>query len=349
VCCELTHLSGMQRQCWPRDGSPITAEYCCAVDAAPPLPPGLDASRQLERLRASLGFNEQELALFMQGLPQAPDTGAGRGPKGKWGRPRCETPGTCAKEGFHQLFHAMLGAEMLPTRRQPFWWLWKDDPLTPLWMAERQENQLYGDGSMPLNHELVVNRFQTAGFVELVRQRLRGGRCLVWDDAKAVGELEALCKQVDVFVYNGGGGEDTVTQEKYGQRFSTDIHASNLPAGELDLVFCLQVFEHLRRPWKAMEELFRILKPGGQVLWAAPFFEEVHNSPGDYWRFTPQGARALAEDASFIVDFQFKPGGFGLAAGYLLGQNLAYWSPREVLKESEVMPLNVLMLLEKPA
>lgn len=82
-----------------------------------------------------------------------------------------------------------------------------------------------------------------------------------------------------------------------------DIH--NLPFADasIDAFICLAVLEHVRNPIKAMEELFRTLKPGGQVLMYVPFLFYYHNHEGnhqygDYWRFTSDTLKMFAEPFS---------------------------------------------------
>ncbi|MFH1078537.1 MAG: methyltransferase domain-containing protein [Patescibacteria group bacterium] len=63
-----------------------------------------------------------------------------------------------------------------------------------------------------------------------------------------------------------------------------------------DSVFCLAVLEHVPRPWDAMREIHRVLKPGGTFVGYVPFLSPYHGMPGyygDYFRYTDEGVRAL--------------------------------------------------------
>lgn len=51
-------------------------------------------------------------------------------------------------------------------------------------------------------------------------------------------------------------------------------------------ILCLDTIEHMREPIKAMEEMRRILKPGGLLVVSSQMWFPVHYSV-DYWRFTP--------------------------------------------------------------
>jgi SAM-dependent methyltransferase len=68
-----------------------------------------------------------------------------------------------------------------------------------------------------------------------------------------------------------------------------DIH--NLPFADnsKEAILCLAVLEHVENPIKAMDELYRVLKPGGKLLLYVPFLYYYHAEKGyygDYWRFT---------------------------------------------------------------
>jgi SAM-dependent methyltransferase len=61
-------------------------------------------------------------------------------------------------------------------------------------------------------------------------------------------------------------------------------------------VLAVCTFEHVRKFWKAFEEVRRVLRPDGALLVACPFYFHVHDYPSDYWRFTPDSLDVLLED-----------------------------------------------------
>ncbi|MBI3091903.1 MAG: methyltransferase domain-containing protein [Candidatus Tectomicrobia bacterium] len=65
--------------------------------------------------------------------------------------------------------------------------------------------------------------------------------------------------------------------------------------GSFALVLSTQVLEHVEEPKGLVEEMHRVLKPGGTLYLSAPFVWEVHNYPRDFWRFTDQGLRLLLQ------------------------------------------------------
>jgi SAM-dependent methyltransferase len=63
----------------------------------------------------------------------------------------------------------------------------------------------------------------------------------------------------------------------------------------LDGVVLTEVLEHCVNPFRAIDEVFRVLKPGGRVLVTSPFFWPDHRTDTypDFWRFTEQAWQLL--------------------------------------------------------
>lgn len=72
-----------------------------------------------------------------------------------------------------------------------------------------------------------------------------------------------------------------------------DAQALGLADSVFDVVLCTEVLEHLREPQKAVDEMFRVLKPGGTLLLTTRFLFPIHDAPHDYFRFTKYGLRHL--------------------------------------------------------
>jgi SAM-dependent methyltransferase len=71
-----------------------------------------------------------------------------------------------------------------------------------------------------------------------------------------------------------------------------------------DVVFSLDVFEHLQRPWDAAQECIRIAKPNGLLIHRTLFSYRYHPEPVDYWRFSSQCLEYLftnTEKASTVL------------------------------------------------
>jgi SAM-dependent methyltransferase len=72
-----------------------------------------------------------------------------------------------------------------------------------------------------------------------------------------------------------------------------DLHALGLADASVGSALILDTLEHVEKPWRAMEEVYRIIRPGGVVLISSVMNFPIHNYPSDYWRFTPEAFRSL--------------------------------------------------------
>ncbi len=76
-----------------------------------------------------------------------------------------------------------------------------------------------------------------------------------------------------------------------------------------DTAICLQVLEHVPDPHKAVHEIFRILKTGGQLILSVPHLSRIHEEPNDFQRFTEYGIHVLLEEAGFHIEEILTRGG----------------------------------------
>lgn len=74
-----------------------------------------------------------------------------------------------------------------------------------------------------------------------------------------------------------------------------------LPFRDCTFDGCLNIvtLEHVRDPARVIEELHRVLKPGGELLLIVPHEWEEHQTPHDYFRYTRYGTRHLLDCAGF--------------------------------------------------
>ncbi len=68
-----------------------------------------------------------------------------------------------------------------------------------------------------------------------------------------------------------------------------------------DVVISGQALEHVEFFWLTVQEMARVLKPGGLLCLVAPSSGYEHRYPVDCWRFYPDGMRALAKYAQLEV------------------------------------------------
>jgi len=76
---------------------------------------------------------------------------------------------------------------------------------------------------------------------------------------------------------------------------------TEIPSASVDIVISGQAFEHIEFIWLTIQEIARVLKPGGQTCILAPSAGGEHKYPVDCWRIYPDGMRALAKYAGLTV------------------------------------------------
>ncbi|WP_164488911.1 class I SAM-dependent methyltransferase [Sphingobium sp. LF-16] len=92
---------------------------------------------------------------------------------------------------------------------------------------------------------------------------------------------------------------------------STDVMCvgEQLPFADasFDHIFCLAVLEHTKRPWVAVQEILRVLKPGGLVRIDWPFLQPFHGYPYHFFNATSKGTISLFEDQCEIISADVRP------------------------------------------
>ena len=99
-----------------------------------------------------------------------------------------------------------------------------------------------------------------------------------------------------------------------------DITSIDLPNQSIDLIICFHVLEHIEADHKAMQELYRILKPKGRIILQTPFksgdiYENqaiqtpedrlLHFGQSDHVRiYSVDGLKSRLEKIGFRVDIR---------------------------------------------
>lgn len=77
-----------------------------------------------------------------------------------------------------------------------------------------------------------------------------------------------------------------------------NIHDLPFEDNSVDAIICIAVLEHVENPFRAFEEMHRVLKPGGYCFIYVPFLFYYHAEVGyykDFWRYTEDGVRHLSK------------------------------------------------------
>ncbi len=118
------------------------------------------------------------------------------------------------------------------------------------------------------------------------------------DNANSPGKK---CLQIGVRDHaDGKFGRNWVSVDKFDESesidYRDDIQSLHFGNDTFDAIVCDAVLEHVPRPWIAIAELNRVLKPGGTIWVSVPMTYPYHEAPKDYWRVTPDGLRIWMTD-----------------------------------------------------
>jgi len=99
-------------------------------------------------------------------------------------------------------------------------------------------------------------------------------------------------------------------------RVVCDAHDLPFVDGAFDAAVCQAVLEHVLDPGRVVEEIHRVLAPGGLVYSEVPFMQQVHGGAYDVTRFSLLGHRRLYR---FFDEIRSGvQGGPGMALGWSL-------------------------------
>jgi SAM-dependent methyltransferase len=72
-----------------------------------------------------------------------------------------------------------------------------------------------------------------------------------------------------------------------------DLRALSYADDSVGTAICLETLEHCEDPIAAGRELARVVAPGGVCLVSTPLLLGIHGYPNDFFRYTPEGLRAI--------------------------------------------------------
>jgi SAM-dependent methyltransferase len=173
------------------------------------------------------------------------------------------------------------------------------------WLRTRRralEDDLVGRGRA---HMLSMTRYRLHNALATAISQCASGDCL---DA---GAGRSPYKQL--LLQHASTVTSVDVEDRAGQ---TDLIADiqsmpQLADAAFDTILCSQVLEHVPRPWDAMRELARVLRPGGALILTVPHLSPLHELPHDYYRYTEYGLRWLCDQCGLQVVQIQSTGGLG--------------------------------------
>lgn len=115
----------------------------------------------------------------------------------------------------------------------------------------------------------------------------RKARLLVVGGAEVGSGIESLYENKDI---------DLIAFDIYASehcQFIADGHRIPLLSESVDAVLIQAVLEHVLSPQQVVDEIHRVLRPGGLVYADSPFMVPVHEGPYDFMRFSESAHRYL--------------------------------------------------------
>ncbi len=80
-----------------------------------------------------------------------------------------------------------------------------------------------------------------------------------------------------------------------------DAHNLDMLEDEsVDCVVAVSALEHMAAPWRVVEEIYRVLKPGGKLYVNTPFVFPYHGDPEDFYRFSQNGLKQLCGEFDLL-------------------------------------------------
>ena len=137
-----------------------------------------------------------------------------------------------------------------------------------------------------------VDRYYLGQFVRSIRPVVRG-RCL---------EIGGSLKNNWFYRFDV---DEFRTLELKQSNIADDLVGDAADQGVLDpaawdSILAFHVLEHCPNPFAVVTNMCAWLRPNGHACIVVPCAQRVHNYPGDYWRFMPDGLRVLFRDFSEV-------------------------------------------------
>jgi SAM-dependent methyltransferase len=159
---------------------------------------------------------------------------------------------------------------------------------------------------------------------------------ILWE--RAVKEINADPKCTTIYEFGGlKDGESKLFPDKTYKTINlnpnehtdivADVHDTGLPSGSAGAIVACNLLEHCHTPHQVVEEMKRLLQPGGYVLISVPFIHPYHGGYDgdtfwpDYWRFTKDGHAFLFRDFDMEMGTD---GGMFYAAGEFVPPKMGF-------------------------
>jgi SAM-dependent methyltransferase len=124
-----------------------------------------------------------------------------------------------------------------------------------------------------------------------------------------------------------------------------DINKIPCKNESFEIAICNQVIEHVPNPKVVLNEIWRVLKNDGTLIFSAPQMGRLHGEPYDFYRFTKWGLKYLLESERFKIIELNSHGGFFRAIGshlsFFLIENFGKCGKwKKIIQVLLILPIN---------
>lgn len=95
----------------------------------------------------------------------------------------------------------------------------------------------------------------------------------------------------------------------------------NMPFGDnsFNTLMATEVLEHCPDPMQVINEMKRVLKPGGLLFFTVPFLWNLHEVPHDEYRYTPFALKRIFKECGMEEIELFAHGGWNMSMAQMIG------------------------------
>jgi SAM-dependent methyltransferase len=92
-------------------------------------------------------------------------------------------------------------------------------------------------------------------------------------NTETAGPLHNYLSKVKGYVCSDYFGPEYKSGDYVNNILHQDLMALSFPDNNFDYIITTDVFEHIPEPYTAFQEVYRVLKPGGQHIFTVPFYQ----------------------------------------------------------------------------
>ncbi|MCE2772720.1 MAG: class I SAM-dependent methyltransferase [Bacteroidetes bacterium] len=128
-----------------------------------------------------------------------------------------------------------------------------------------------------------------------------------------------LCENSEIKEYIGLDLDVATAHRKNKPDLTWDGKTIPLADNTIDCAMATEVFEHCADPELVMEEICRVLKPSGFLIFTVPFLWPLHEVPYDEYRYTPFSLERHLKQSGFSSVNISALGGWNASMAQMLG------------------------------